>query len=265
MNKQYILLDDAAYVTNENGEIKETKKTNNLEEKLTIENELEQVEDEINAVTKKLKDKKAERKSAFNYCKLTYLMGLLALIVFPMYMNGLIMGGISLAALFGPELGWVTVATLASVTSTTSLLSLMFLGKSPSKKVIKGLEKRIELLEKLKSKVLKELENIKKQEKEIAEPEKEGLDQVHFIPTNSRKEEMELIRVYSTYLKKFNKLYQKNKLEKFLSRLDYTDFQIKYMNSLIQNELINENKYVDDSEVKSTKRSLKKERKTTKK
>lgn len=267
MNKQYILLDDAAYVTNENGEIKETKKTNNLEEKLTKENELEEVENEINTVTKKLKDKKTERKRAFESFKTIRKVALFSIIVFPLFVSYLISDGLPLIEIVGSKYLAAAIITSTCMIPASGLISLLGFIEIPSKKEIKGLEKRVELLEQLKFKVLKELENIKSFEKEVTELEKgqEGLENVHFIPANSRKEEIELIRVYSTYLKRLNKLYKTNRLENFLKSNNYTEYQINYIKNLLEQDLSNENKYVDDSEVKSTKRDLKKERKTTKK
>lgn len=268
MNKQYILLDDAAYVTNEKGEIKETKKTNHLEEKLVKENELEQVENKISSTRKKIDEKEFSRKKAFDMCKTLCGAALFAIIVFPLIMsNDIVANEMPLLEMVGSKYLAATIITLSATVPVCGLMSLIGFIGFPRKKEIRGLEKRTELLEKLKSKVSKELENLIKQEKEITEFEKdkEGIEKIHFVPTDSKEEELKLIEVYSNNEEMFEQLYKGNKLEDFLEEKGFAEFQINYIRNLLLEDLSNENKYADSSEVKSTKRVLKKERKTTKK
>lgn len=271
MNIEYIESEDKIFVTNENGKIEERKKTDTIKEKLSKENELESVTNEISVTSEKLKKLKNIRKNDIQMLKITMF---LPVITIPLGMLLEKYIGMDMSAtintIFGPVSNIVIAAGIAGIPSIflgDIIFPTMFMLRTPSKKEIKSNEKKLELLEPMKKELEKELDEIKNNEKLVSESYNASFKSArNYLSSNIKENEIELIKYYCKNENRLKKLYKKDLLKENLKKYELSDFEINYIINLVENDLSEDNNYRDDNVKKNKKEQiLSKFKRTTKK
>lgn len=271
MNIEYIESEDKIFVTNEKGKIEERKRTDTIKEKLSKENELESVTNEISVTSEKLKKLKNIRKNDMQLIKITMF---LPVIIIPLGMLlekciGMDMST-TINTIFGPVSNIVIAAGIVGIPSiflSDIIFPAMFMLRTPSKKEIKSNEKKLELLEPMKKELEKELDEIKNNEKLVSESYNASFKSAcNNLSSNTKENEIELINYYCDNKNKLNKLYKKDLLQENLKKYELSNFEINYIVNLVENDIENDNTYIDSELEKTNKKGIfAKFKRTTKK
>lgn len=258
MNVQYIKTEDKVFVINENGEIREEEKTNNIKEKLEKENEIENVNNRINKVMEIILDKKGHRKNNIKTTKITMLLPLfvIPIAVLLEYFYGMDPNAVinTIAGPISGLQGMIMLPSFVSIVLCDILFPAWFRIDRPSKKQIKKHTTELKLLKALKKELEEDLEAIK--EKSISD-KSESQKQFKKLTTSGLKNEINLISYYSNNEDKLKKLHNENRLQEYLKSIDAYDFEIEYIVNLVESDLAKDVSY-SDNDVKKEKKGFSK-------
>lgn len=259
MKKQYFEKNDKVYVTDTRGNIRCIDRTDKIGEKLQKENELEMVKKEIDTTNEVIQEINDDVKWAIKYLK-HYLIIPLGAIPGIVLISGL---------LYGDMLSGI--AEWLRLGAALEVAGCMFVGcfaqsdfkTLKSKNKLTGYQKKLELLESMKEEIEKELEYIKSNEKEINDLSD---SKIVNITTEEKAKEIKLISYYSKNLNELKKWYNNDKLQEYLKEQDVLGFDANYIISLLENDIENDNTYIDSELEKTNKKGIfAKFKRTTKK